>query len=177
MQCPFCESENIDGADFCEVCNESLTGVEAGHPRATLEQRIARAPVALLQPSVAVTVDPADTVGEVVALLARRNFGCALVARDDKLLGIFTERDALMKIGASIEEVGQEPIARFMTPNPETLSFSDTIAFALNRMAVGDYRHIPIHREGLPLGIISVRDMLNYLTRSHPGLLGDEPPR
>lgn len=175
MRCPFCETENIDGADVCDACNASLTEEPAAAASTPLEHRIARGPLALLRPSPAVTVGPNDAVGEVIALMARRNFGCALVVQGDQLLGIFTERDALMKIGVDIDPVGAEPVSRFMTPSPETLLFSDTIAFALNRMAVGDYRHIPIHREGRPLGIVSVRDVLAFLTREIPELLAEAP--
>ncbi len=174
MRCPQCECDNLDGADVCEGCNTSLMDVPpAGADRGSLEERIARAPLAVLQPAQPVTVDPDDAVGEVIAMLARRNIGCALVTRNDVLVGIFTERDALTKIGATLVEIGREPVRRFMTPAPETLSFTDSIAFALNRMAVGGYRHVPIEKEGKPMGIISVRDVLAYLIRQFPELLGD----
>jgi CBS domain-containing protein len=174
MRCPQCEWENLDGADFCEGCSTSLMDVPPARAgRKSLEERIARAPLSILQPALPVTVNPDDAVGEVIAMLARRNIGCALVVRDDVLVGILTERDALMKIGPTLAEVGNQPVRRFMTPAPETLAFSDTIAFALNRMAVGGYRHVPIERDRKPMGIISARDVLAYLTRQFPELLNE----
>jgi CBS domain-containing protein len=107
----------------------------------------------------------------VLALLARRDIGCALVVRDDTLLGIITERDVLMKIGVNLDEYGGRPVEEFMTPAPETLLATDPIAFALNRMAVGWYRHVPIEKDGKPTGVISARDVLGYLTRRVPELL------
>ena len=172
MQCPLCGSENLDGADVCGACCASLTGATKSSTGSTsLDEKISRGSVAHLLPAKAVTVEETDTVGEVIALLARRNFGCALVTRGGKLVGIFTERDALRKIGSTLDPSGSEPVARFMTSSPEVLIYSDTIAFALNRMAVGDYRHIPIRRADGVLGVISVRDVLSYLTRHFPDLL------
>ena len=45
------------------------------------------------------------------------------------------------------------------------------LAFALNRMAVGDFRHIPIEQDERPVGIISVRDVLGYLAGKFPEIL------
>jgi CBS domain-containing protein len=54
-----------------------------------------------------------------------------------------------------------------MTPNPEYLFYDDEIAFALNRMHVGGFRHIPlIDLNGHLRGLISVRDILDHLVRS-----------
>ncbi len=51
-----------------------------------------------------------------------------------------------------------------MTRSVETLELDDRIAFALHKMDVGGYRHIPVLRDGRVTGIISVRDILNYIT-------------
>lgn len=172
MRCPLCGFDNIDGVDSCDACQTSLVDEPVARQKRTpLEARLARDPLADLKPAHPFVVDPSDTVGEVVALLARRNIGCALVVHEGRLVGIFTERDVLMKIGADLGEVGQRPVREFMTPSPETLLYTDPLAFALNRMAVGDYRHIPIEKDGKPSGIISVRDVLAYITRKFPEVL------
>ena len=59
-----------------------------------------------------------------------------------------------------------------MTPNPETLADDAPVAFALNRMMVGGYRHVPILREGRPAGVLSVRDILGYLVQLVPETIG-----
>ena len=53
----------------------------------------------------------------------------------------------------------------FMTANPETVSTSDSLAFALHKMDVGGYRHLPVIHHGAPVGVVSVRDMLRHITR------------
>ncbi|MGH7224104.1 MAG: CBS domain-containing protein, partial [Gemmataceae bacterium] len=57
------------------------------------------------------------------------------------------------------------PIQDFMTADPETVRPTDTLAFALHKMDVGGYRHLPVLKDGQLLGIISVRDMLRHMTR------------
>jgi CBS domain-containing protein len=57
-----------------------------------------------------------------------------------------------------------------MTHDPVTLTPDDSIAFALNRMDINDFRHIPVRSADGTLGIISVRDCLAYVTRQFPEL-------
>ena len=92
--------------------------------------------------------------------------GTVLVVDDDgTLAGIFSERDLLMRVPDEVARSGDEPLAEFMTPNPETVRPDDTLAFALHKMDVGGYRHLPVVAEGKPVGVISVRDMLRHITR------------
>jgi CBS domain-containing protein len=52
-----------------------------------------------------------------------------------------------------------------MTPNPETVGPNDTVAFAMQKMDIGGYRHLPVVEDGIPIGIISVRDLMRHITR------------
>jgi CBS domain-containing protein len=61
-------------------------------------------------------------------------------------------------------------VEEFMTPNPQTLTPDAKIAFAIQRMDQGGYRHLPIvDAQGTPIGVISVRDILAYLTGTMTG--------
>jgi CBS domain-containing protein len=163
---------NIAGADVCESCDYALAGTDTTQPRPTmLEAGIQADPVSALKPVAPVTVDPTTRVREVVRLLAEHNIGCVLVTFCDTLVGIFSERDLLIRIGDRIEELADHPIRHFMTPAPETLTPDDSIAFALNRMAVCDFRHVPIEAGERPVGIVSVRDMLRYAALQFPEIL------
>jgi len=171
MRCPSCGFENLAGADWCEGCKQPLAGEEPAGADAGLERDLRTDPVSLLRPARPITVSPNDAVGDVVRLLAERGIGCALVTWCDALVGIFTERDVLMKIGDRYAAMKDMPVRHFMTPVPESLASEDSIAFALNRMAVGGFRHVPIEKDERPVGIISVRDVLDYLARHFPELL------
>jgi CBS domain-containing protein len=172
MRCPSCGYDNADGLLACEICHDPLTLSVGGgcEGDGELAESVRVDPLATLNPVPAVTVPPTTTVAEAVRLLAEKNIGCLLVVWSDTLLGIFSERDVLMRIGTRYEELAGQPIRHFMTPAPETLTPEDSIAFALNRMDVNDFRHIPIERNEQVVGIISVRDVLAYVTQQFPEL-------
>lgn len=162
--CPECGQENLPGVDACEACQSSLTGV-SNRPRIQPEEeRILRDAIYALRPSKVITVAPDAPVREVLQLLVDKYVGCVVVVENDRPVGIFSERDALMRIGTDAAECGNAPISEFMTSTPTTLEATDKIAFALQKMAGGGYRHLPITQDGRLVGIISVRDFLRYAT-------------
>ena len=56
-------------------------------------------------------------------------------------------------------------VSDFMTANPTAVRPTDSLAFVLHQMDVGGYRHLPVIKDGQPLAMISVRDMLHHMTR------------
>ena len=80
-------------------------------------------------------------------------------------MGIFSERDLLTKVADPTWNHLSRPVQDFMTADPETVRPTDTLAFVLHKMDVGGYRHLPVLKDGQPLGMISVRDMLRHMTR------------
>ena len=68
-----------------------------------------------------------------------------------------------MKLNTDAPKFLERPISQFMTADPVTLETNDKIAFALHKMNVGGYRHIPILFDGKLAGVISIRDILRYL--------------
>jgi CBS domain-containing protein len=85
-----------------------------------------------------------------------------------KLVGIFTERDVLDRLAGEEVDLARLPVQVVMTPKPQYLGEDDALAFAVHRMAVGHYRHIPVLRDGHPIGFVSIRGVLKFLY-SHLG--------
>lgn len=164
VTCPLCSYENLDGADVCERCESSLYELSNPRPHSSEERHILKDRLYVLAPRRAITVSADMPVGEVLQVLVKHGVGCVLVTKDEELLGIFTERDVLMRLNADAEKFADRPIADFMTPNPQTLEITDRIAFALHKMDVGGYRHIPILTDGRLTGVISLRDLLKYIS-------------
>lgn len=162
--CPLCNYENLDGADVCEQCESSLSELSNPTPHTREERHILKDRIFLLSPRRAITVSVNATVSEVLQTLVKQNVGCVVVMDADEVVGIFTERDALMRINVDAEELAEHPISDFMTPAPQTLEITDRIAFALQKMDVGGYRHIPILTDGRLTGVISLRDILTYIS-------------
>ncbi len=163
MICPDCGHDNIDGSDACESCGQDLRSVDVPHPLGGLQRRIMETPLLELNPAPALTVPPAEPVSKVIARMQAHRQGSVLIVDGDRLVGIFTERDALNRLAGRGLDLETLPVSRVMTPNPKVLRDDDTLAFAMHRMAVGSYRHIPIVREGEPYRFISVRGVLRYL--------------
>lgn len=162
--CPDCGQENIKGVDVCEGCGQSIDHLSFRVATSTVELALENARIKNLPPRAPLSVDVTATVEDVIKKLASENAGCAIVTKDDQVVGIFSERDALMQINTDFKKLGSRPITDFMTANPVTLEAKNKVAFAIQKMDQGGYRHIPIMNKGELVGIISVRDILDYLT-------------
>lgn len=164
--CPACRCENLEGADLCDQCQAPLT--ETHLPRATtsLEKCLLNDRIEILKPLPPLCVPPEAAVGEVLQLMVAHRVGCAVVIDDHRrLLGIFTERDALHRLNADAAKQRDKPIGSLMTKEPTTLRARDKIAYALHHMDVGGFRHLPIVDDQQRLvGVISIRGILAYLT-------------
>jgi CBS domain-containing protein len=164
MICPFCSVENLDGVDDCAGCGQPLSDAHLPEPSTEVERCLLMDRVEVLNPKVPIAVSPDTTVRDVLRLLVDRRIGCVIVADAGKPVGIFTERDALQKLSTNAVSLGDQPVSAFMTGTPDTLDGDAKVAFAVQRMDVGGYRHLPIVSDtGKLTGIISVRDILRYL--------------
>jgi CBS domain-containing protein len=162
--CPDCGHENIDGEDFCEKCQQPLGSGSRPRPSSSLERSIVRDAIRRLVPREPLLIDPATTVNEALRRLVDRRIGCAIVVSGHRVVGIFTERDAVARIDFDRPDWASRPVAEVMTQSVETLELDDRIAFALQKMDIGGYRHIPILRKGRVTGVVSVRHILEYVT-------------
>lgn len=162
--CPYCQAENIEGVDECSDCNQPLSEMGIRVPATSVEADLMRDRVERLWPKTPSTVPPDMPVGQVLKKMVDETIGCVMVVDGDQLVGIFSERDALMKLNVDAAKFFTKPISQFMTQRPVTLETSDKIAFALQKMNVGGYRHLPILFDGKLAGVISIRDILRYLT-------------
>jgi CBS domain-containing protein len=166
MICPHCAYDNLPGSEQCENCSADLTQLDRPAARDRVERSLMEDPVSRLQPRQAVTLKPTATVKQAIDVMRSHDIGSVLIVDDaGKLLGIFSERDLLMKVADPAVDHTPRPVSDFMTPNPETVRPTDTLAFVLHQMDVGGYRHLPVLKDGQPLGMISVRDMLRHMTR------------
>ena len=115
------------------------------------------------QPPLMVDVDA--TLAETVNRMQEGLRGCALVIDAGRLVGIFTERDVLMRVVGRPIDLERTAIRNYMTANLVTLPSDSSVAFALNRMLIEGFRHIPLVDEhGRPTGVVSMRLLIEYLS-------------
>ncbi|MCL4863237.1 MAG: CBS domain-containing protein [Caldilineaceae bacterium] len=128
-------------------------------------------PIAALSPRAPITVEPQSSLERAVRQMKAHNIGCLLVAdAQDRLVGIFTERDLLIKVAGLVSDLGSAAVADYMTPEPVALGADQPLAHALHLMSIHGFRHLPLVDDlGRPTGIISFRDVVGFLKRS----LGD----
>ena len=154
--------------EIAEYIEQSIRSLEAEGER-KFDERMLHVPLGVLEPRAPLVVEPLTPVLEAVTLMQEQRVGCVLVVRSTKLKGIFTERDVLTGLVGKAIDPAKTPVRKLMTPNPEYLRLTDSIAYALNKMSLGGYRHVPIVNKAIvPVGVISVRDIVNYLVRFFP---------
>jgi predicted transcriptional regulator len=164
MNCPSCGHENLEGNDRCENCLASFRDLDV--PRADSAEGLARSVMednlAHLDQEETVAVTPDTTAVEVARLMKDANVGCALVINDGKLVGIFTEHDVLKQMAT---DLAVTPVRELMSPDPDTLHETDSVAEALNRMSMGRYRHIPVQKSDGSHAVCSIKSVLKYIAQ------------
>jgi CBS domain-containing protein len=103
---------------------------------------------------------PADTtLGQAARLMRGRNVGAAVVVEEERIVGIFTERDLLRAIADS-RHPDQGQVQSYMTPDPLTLPSDHSPSEAARIMSERKFRHIPVVDGGRLVGIVSIRDLV-----------------
>jgi CBS domain-containing protein len=111
-----------------------------------------------------VCVAPDTTVRTAVECMNSHRLGCVLVEENERLVGIFTERDVLTKIVGGNLDADATRMDSVMTRDPESLAPDDRVSFALNMMTVGGFRHIPlVDQDGRAAGVVSMRNVVDYM--------------
>ena len=115
------------------------------------------------RPSKMVTCRTSCLIADAVAVMDAQNVGSILILDpDDKLAGIFTERD-LMHCFAKEISLRDWPISKVMTRNPVTLDSSEDINVAIKLMSEKKIRHLPITEDGKLIGVVSYRYVVSFL--------------
>jgi CBS domain-containing protein len=101
------------------------------------------------------------TVLEAARLMKERRKGALLVLDGTRLIGIFTEWDALFRVVAEGRDPAATRLGDVMTPQPMTLHPDEPFSRALRLMHENGFRHLPVVEHDRPLGIVSARDALD----------------
>jgi len=105
---------------------------------------------------VPVTLPPDATVRDACQCMRDRRVGAVLVTEaDQRLLGIFTGRDAVHRVLAEGMSAARTKLAAVMTRDPDTMPPGKSAIEALRLMEYGRYRHVPIVNDGKVVGSVS----------------------
>ena len=106
------------------------------------------------------TAPSSITVSEAARLMKQRHVGAMMVVEEGRLVGVFTERDALFRVVAEGRDSNRTSLTEVMTPNPRTIQPDASFHQALEMMHEGKFRHVPVVEDGRPVGMVSARDAL-----------------
>ena len=164
MVCPACGFENLMGADACANCGSDLMTSDIPVAATEFEHLLTQVPLTALAPRPCTTVTADAAIPDVLRLMRdNREAGVVVTDAGGQVVGIFTERDAVLKLAG--HDLPNGPIGTVMTADPVVLRADDSLAVAIQKMAVGGFRHIPIVSDGRPVGIVTSHDVFRHVLR------------
>jgi signal-transduction protein with cAMP-binding, CBS, and nucleotidyltransferase domain len=109
------------------------------------------------------SIGPGATVFDAIQHMADKNVGSVLVMQDGKLLGILSERDYTRKVILKGKSSKQTPVSEIMTPDPYTVTPATGISECMKLITEKRVRHLPVLRDGQPIGMVSVGDLMKWV--------------
>jgi CBS domain-containing protein len=115
----------------------------------------------VMQRQKVVKAGPGTVVSQAAKLMANKNVGAVMVVDNDRLVGIFTERDLAYRVVARGLDAQTTPLADVMTPAPDTVDPGKPFGYAMLRMHERGFRHLPVVQDGKVVGIVSSRSAMD----------------
>ncbi|WP_316805730.1 CBS domain-containing protein [Pedobacter agri] len=110
-----------------------------------------------------IAVPETISVLDALKVMTDKNISAVLVMKDERLSGIFTERDYARKIILQGKSSKDTLINEVMTPNPITITLSDSIDYCMELMTEKHIRHLPIVVNEEVRGMLSIGDMVKFI--------------
>jgi len=104
---------------------------------------------------------PQTLVSKAAKLMATKNVGAVMVVDEELLVGIFTERDIVVRVVAPGLDARTTRLADVMTAQPQTIEPDQPFGYALFVMHEKGFRHLPVVEDGKPIGIVSSRSAMD----------------
>ena len=109
------------------------------------------------------SVAPDMSILDALGVMAEHDIGAVLVMEGDRLLGIFSERDYARKVVLKGLVSRDVQVSQLMTPNPQTISPSNTVEDVMNLMTENRFRHLPVVEGERLVGIVTIGDMVKSM--------------
>jgi CBS domain-containing protein len=108
-----------------------------------------------------VAAAPETSVAEAAGMMKQHEVGAVLVVEQGRLVGIFTERDAVVRVMALGLEPATTVLRDVMTRDPVTVAPDEPLGTAMLLMHEHGFRHAPVVEDGRPIGVVSARKALD----------------
>jgi CBS domain-containing protein len=164
MLCPNCRQDNIEGVDECNHCGAPLYGLDLPETgRKTPVLPVLDEPLDKLVHHGFMRVQVDDPAALAVRRMQAGNSNAVLVMDGERLEGIITSWDIVQKVAGQREDLNAVTCAQIMSPDPIVFHNDDSIVLAINKMSIGEFRHIPIVVSDRPVSVIDVNDVFRFL--------------
>jgi CBS domain-containing protein len=134
-------------------------------PTSRFEQSVMHQPLTALEMTRVHAIPPETPLEDALQTLVRQKVAILEVVEDGQLVGVLSVRDVIDRVGADYATKLRSPVSQFMTKGPETLPPDAPVTFAINRMDVGGYRHVPVVQDGRMVGVVSAGDVIRFVVR------------
>jgi len=114
----------------------------------------------LLRNQVTISAEAHQTVLEVASLMVEHNIGAVPVLQEGRMIGIFSERDLMIRVVVAGKDPAQTPVGEVMTEDPLTIAPDEPLETCMTLMKRHGFRHLPICAGRELKGVISLRDIL-----------------
>ena len=174
-------TREVEGSGMGRGGDEGYFDPEPSGMRRSFDARLLHAPLTVLSSRSPIVCAETTSIADAMRAMQDQHRGCVLVTGDgtssSELTGIFTERDIMLRVIQRGRNPATIPLSEVMSRNPERLTTTAQVAWVLNMMAVGGFRHVPVvNSRGWPVGVISVRDVVVFLVESFPTEILNLPP-
>jgi len=164
-----------------ESADEAYFDERDATPAHRFDERLLEAPTSVLSRRIPIVFSGSDSVQVAIRAMQSEHRGVVLISEDgtrqSPLIGIFTERDVLLRVVDKGRHPSSVCLHEVMAEAPEALERSAPVAAVLNKMSVGGFRHVPIvDSRNRPVFVVSVRDVVEYLVDSFPSEILNLPP-
>ena len=113
--------------------------------------------------SVVVTVKASDTIETLAERLREKRIGAAVVSGDGQSVdGVISERDIAYGLAVHVGDLRKLPVSALMTKTVITCTPGDKVSDVASTMVARNIRHLPVVEENHLVGMISIRDVLNF---------------
>ena len=115
------------------------------------------------------SVGPDTPVTACVRTMSAEKIGALIVLDGERLIGIFTERDALNKVLAAGLDPASTKVSEVMTKDPYCIPPTTTVGEAMELVTHRRFRHLPIVENGKVLAVVSSGDLTHWLVKEQIG--------